>query len=106
MANHRKRSDKAVVRKFCVCQACRQEKSRHFVIREYHFLRLGRSLSRWTKRSPDQVSSTAQTLLSTKPASRPISRIRSSVRSVSTPEAFLGHAIHNPPAGERSPTRP
>src|SRR5262249_54962269 len=66
-----------------------------------YFLGLGRSLTRITKRSPDQVSSTAQTLLSTRPACKPISRTRSSVKSVGTPEAFLGQAIQRPPAGER-----
>src|SRR5438477_5235347 len=51
---------------------------------------LGRSWRRMTKRRPDQVSSIAQTLLSTSPASRPTARITSSVKSVATPDAFFG----------------
>src|SRR5437016_5411479 len=48
-----------------------------------------------------RVSSTAQTLLSTRPVAKPISRTRSSVKSIGVPEAFLGQAIHRPPAGQR-----
>src|SRR5258708_9677043 len=39
------------------------------------------------------------TLMSTKPAARPIWRTPVSVRSVATPDAFLGHAIHRQPLG-------
>src|SRR5262249_31693865 len=60
-----------------------------------HFLR---SRSRLQKRSPDQVSSMAHTLLSTSPVGRISSRSRSSPRSVGTPEAFLGQAIHKLPS--------
>src|SRR5262245_34473715 len=56
-----------------------------------------RSRRRKTKRSPDQVSSMAQTLLSTRPAVSPTSRMTSSVRSLETPDARLGQAIHSPP---------
>src|SRR5262249_14424304 len=62
--------------KSCVCQVRRQAKSRHPGHFDYSdfFCAVGRSLSRNTNRNPDQVSSTAQTLLSTRPAARPISR--------------------------------
>src|SRR5262245_55986160 len=56
---------------------------------DYFFL----SFLRLQKRSPDQVSSMAQTLLSTRPVGRMISRRRSSVRSVAMPDDFLGQAI-------------
>src|SRR5258708_16046802 len=55
-----------------------------------------------TNFSPDQTSLTAQTFTSTKPASRPISRIIFSERSVATPEDFFGHEIHNIPEGARN----
>src|SRR5690242_1614506 len=76
-----------------------------------HFLRLaadffdgvftggGRSARRITPRRPDHVSSIAQTLLSTRPEARKISRTTLSSRSVVTPDARLGHATHRPPAG-------
>ncbi len=48
-------------------------------------------------RSPLQVASIAQTLLSTSPEARPMPRTRSSVKSVATPDAFFGHAIQSPP---------
>ncbi len=57
----------------------------------------GRSASRKTKRSPDQVSSTAHTLLSTSPCASPTSRTMLSRRSVATPAVRFGHAIHSPP---------
>src|SRR5947207_9238923 len=41
--------------------------------------------------NPDQVSSTAQTFMSTNPRGNAISRITSSVRSVEMPEDFFGH---------------
>src|SRR5450755_3977646 len=55
-----------------------------------------RSLTRTTILSPDQTSSIAPTLLSTKPASSPSCRTAASVTSVSTPEAFLGQQTHRP----------
>ena len=58
-----------------------------------------RSSSRITSRSPDQVSSIAQTLLSTRRLARPSSRATSSVMSVSTPEERFGQAIQRPAAG-------
>ena len=58
-----------------------------------------RSATTMTSRRPDQVSSIAQTLLSTNERSSAIRRTTSSVRSVSTPEARLGQAIHRPAAG-------
>src|SRR5262245_56356384 len=50
----------------------------------------GRSFTRMTNRRPDQVSSTAQTLLSTRPVARPMGRMMVSVSSVSTPDDFFG----------------
>ena len=47
---------------------------------------------------PDHVSSTAHTLLSTRPCASPTSRTMLSRRSVATPAVRFGHAIHNPPA--------
>ena len=61
--------------------------------------RAARSRRRYTKRNPDHVSSTAHTLLSTRPCARPTSRTTFSVRSVATPAVFFGQAIHKPPAG-------
>ena len=58
-----------------------------------------RSRRRTTSRRPDQVASIAQTLLSTSPAARPISRTTSSVRPVGTPEARFGHATPDAAAG-------
>ena len=52
-----------------------------------------------TNRSACHVSSIAQLLLSTSPASRPVRCTESKVRSVSTPDAFFGQAIQSPPAG-------
>src|SRR6266511_2127452 len=49
--------------------------------------------------SPDHVSSTAQTFTSTRPLARACARMMFSSRSVGTPEARLGHAIHSAPAG-------
>src|SRR3982751_5473293 len=43
-----------------------------------------------TNLRPDQTSSIAQTLMSTSPSSKPRLRTTFSVRSVSTPELFLG----------------
>src|SRR2546427_568356 len=68
------------------------------ILRNYSF-DVGRFSMRITKRSPDHVSSIAQTLLSTRPSGRPTSRSASSVRSLSTPELFLGQAIQSAPAG-------
>src|SRR6185312_8549578 len=61
----------------------------------------GRFSTRTTRRSPLHVSSMAQTLLSTSPVGSATSRTAFSVMSVATPDAFLGHAIHSPPAGCR-----
>jgi glutamate/tyrosine decarboxylase-like PLP-dependent enzyme len=52
-----------------------------------------------TNRSPENTSLIAQILLSTSPASSPIRRTTPSSRSVATPDAFLGQAIHKLPAG-------
>src|ERR1051326_3146741 len=41
--------------------------------------------------NPDQISSTAQTLMSTKPKGSATARITSSVTSVGTPDDFFGH---------------
>src|SRR6266487_6481280 len=49
--------------------------------------------SRRTSLRPDQVSSTAATLMSTNPVGRAISRTASSVISVATPDVFLGQEI-------------
>ena len=49
---------------------------------------------------PDQISSTAQTLTSTRPIGRATSRITSSVMSVGTLEAFLGQLIQTKPDGD------
>ena len=54
---------------------------------------------RTTSRRPHQVASIAQTLSSTRPAATPTSRTTSSVISVGTPEARLGHATQSPPSG-------
>jgi len=59
----------------------------------------GRFSLRITRRSPDHVSSIAQTLLSTRPFASATSRTMFSVISVSTPELFLGQATHSAPAG-------
>ena len=61
--------------------------------------RFGRSFSRKTNFRPDQVSSTAQTFTSTRPAPNPTLRMTSSVRSVLMPEAFFGHEIQSMPSG-------
>src|SRR5215813_3379403 len=58
-----------------------------------------RSLRRRTNFNPDQTSVTAQTFTSTSPAARPVSRTMFSVRSVGTPELFLGQLIQSMPAG-------
>lgn len=58
-----------------------------------------RSRSRRTNLSPDQVASMAQTLTSTRPPCSPTSRTTSSVKSVSAPDAFFGHATQSIPAG-------
>src|SRR5712692_2593383 len=52
-----------------------------------------------TSRRPDQTWSIAQTLLSTRPVGREISRTTCSVMSVGTLAARLGQAIHSPQAG-------
>ncbi len=52
-----------------------------------------------TRRSPVQVWSIAQTLLSTRPVGSATSRTTSSVMSVGTFEARFGQAIHSPHAG-------
>src|SRR5262249_1054614 len=59
---------------------------------------LGRSLSRMTNFSPDQISSMAQTFTSTSPKPNPVSRTRFWSKSVGRPEALLGHAIHSMPS--------
>ena len=63
---------------------------------------LDRSASRRTNFRPDQVSSTAATLTSTNPSSRPRSRTRFSSRSLLIPSAFwaafLGQQTQTIPA--------
>lgn len=59
-----------------------------------HFL----SETRITSFNPDHTSLTAQTLISTKPSGRAISRIVSSVISVGTLDAFFGHETHTKPS--------
>src|SRR5262249_52696549 len=71
--------------------------------RRRHFF--GRSFKRKTRRRADQVSSTAQTLLSTRPLARAMSRTMFSLRSVSTPEAFLGQQIQRAPSGSKADFR-
>ena len=63
--------------------------------------RAQRSSLRITSRRPDQVSSIAATFVSTSPSGRATSRTTSSVTSVATPEARLGHATQIIPAGCR-----
>ena len=63
-----------------------------------------RSDFRITSFKPDHTASTAQTLISTSPIGKQISRITSSVTSVATPEAFfgavfLGHETQIIPSG-------
>src|SRR5579871_6042677 len=58
-----------------------------------------RSSFRITNFNPDHTSSTAQTFMSTKPVGRTNSRITLSVRSLATPEVFLGHEIHTTASG-------
>src|SRR3569623_3708560 len=58
-----------------------------------------RSARRITRRSPDQVSSIAQTLLSTRPVGSATSRTTCSCTSVGSFDAAVGHAIHTPHAG-------
>src|SRR5262249_18028249 len=77
-----------VERVSAICTNVNSEKEGSYVFR---------SRRRKTKRRPDQVSSMAQTLLSTRPEARPTSRTTSSVRSVGTPDARLGHATQSPP---------
>ena len=59
--------------------------------------------TRWTSRRPDQVSSIAQTLLSTRPRGRPISRRTSSVRSVCDAGAALRPRDPESAVGEDRP---
>src|SRR5450759_1665811 len=61
--------------------------------------RYQRSFSLRTNLSPDHVSSTAQTFTSTSPDSSPNVRTTPSVRSVATPDVFLGHATQSIPLG-------
>jgi|GEM_PF-72801 len=58
-----------------------------------------RCARRQTRRSPDQVASMAQTLLSTRAKGSATSRITSSVTVVGTPHARLGQATQRPPSG-------
>ncbi|HEY7170031.1 MAG TPA: hypothetical protein VH417_04235 [Vicinamibacterales bacterium] len=58
-----------------------------------------------TSFNPDQVSSTAHTFTSTKPSGSAISRIRSSVTVVTTPEAFFGHDTQTAASGRIVDTR-
>ncbi len=55
---------------------------------------------RRVNRNPLQVSSTEQTLVSTRPTERPQSRTTRSLRSLETPEDFFGHASHSAPVVE------
>src|SRR2546425_7507068 len=63
-----------------------------------------RSFNRRTNLRPDHTSSTAATFTSTRPCASPMARITFSVRSVGTPDALLGHEIHNMPAGASART--
>lgn len=65
----------------------------------FHSDKPARSFTRMTNFKPDQISLIAQTFTSTSPASRPICRTELSDKSVTTPEAFFGQAIHNIPVG-------
>ena len=56
-----------------------------------------------TSFSPDQVSSTAQTLTSTRSIDSATARITSSVRSLGTLDAFFGHDAQINPAGASRP---
>src|SRR5437879_3155414 len=60
-------------------------------------------LARWsfgiTNFNPDQMSSTAQTLISTRPSGNAVARRTFSVRSVATPDAFFGHDTQIIPSG-------
>src|SRR5271155_451017 len=49
--------------------------------------------------NPDHIPFTAQTFMSTRPVGRTIPRIKFSVRSLATPEDFLGHEIHTTASG-------
>ena len=70
------------------------EKRRYFVF--------GRSLTGITNFNPDHTSVTAQTLMSTSPASSPLWRTKFSSRSEATPELFFGQEIQSMPAGARA----
>src|ERR1700724_1053684 len=50
--------------------------------------------------NPDQVSSTAQTFMSTNPSGKAIARITSSVTSVEIPEDFFGHETQTVPLSD------
>src|ERR1700736_3696054 len=50
--------------------------------------------------NPDQVSSTAQTFMSTNPSGNATSRITSSVTSVEIPEDFFGHETQTVPLSD------
>lgn len=56
-----------------------------------------------TSFNPDQTSLTAQTLISTNLRGSAISRMVSSVMSVSTPEDFFGHDTQTKPVGKVIP---
>ena len=58
-----------------------------------------RNSLRMTSFNPDQVSSTAQTLMSTNPSGKATSRMTSSVMSVLTPELFFGQETQSAPFG-------
>src|SRR5260370_40448006 len=59
-----------------------------------------RSSRRIINFNPDQVSSTAQTFMSTNPSGNAISRITSSVTSVEIPEDFFGHETQTVPLSD------
>src|SRR5882724_385228 len=60
-------------------------------------------LFRWsfgiTNFNPDQISSTAQTLISTRPSGSAMLRTTTSLRSVEIPEDFFGHDTQIMPSG-------
>src|SRR5262249_51208746 len=66
----------------------------------------GRFSRRSTHLSSDQASSMPHTSLPTNPAGSAPSRTRSLVMSVGIFDAFFGQAIHNPPSGLNTCTRP
>src|SRR6185503_18606542 len=76
------------------CQGGDQRKSGHVVQKRHECVHFRFSLLT-TSLSPDQVSSTAQTLMSTSPIGNAMLRMVSSVMSVSTFDDRLGQDTHS-----------